>query len=72
MKLNNKILLIALLCIILIIFIVALIPSTTYDMEAEVLSYIGDDVYCEDANGNVWILIIEGYVLSYSIKHIRR
>ena len=72
MKLNNKILLIALLCIILIIFIVALIPSTTYDMEAEVLSYIGADVYCEDDNGNVLILIIEGYVLSYSIKHIRR
>lgn len=72
MKLNNKILLIALLCIILIIFIVALIPSTAYDIEAEVPFYIGDDVYCEDANGNVWIYIIEGYVLSYSIKHIRR
>ena len=72
MKLNNKILLIALLCIILIIFIVALIPSTTYDIEAEVPFYIGDDVYCVDANGNVWIFIIEGYVLSYSIKHIRR
>ena len=68
MKLNNKILLIALLCIILIIFIV----STAYDIEAEVPFYIGDDVYCEDANGNVWIFIIEGYILAYSIKRIRR
>ena len=68
MKLNNKILPIALLCIILIIFIV----STAYDIEAEVPFYIGDDVYCEDANGNVWIFIIEGYILAYSIKRIRR
>lgn len=63
MKLNNKILLIALLCIIIIIFVIALMPSTTYDIEAEVLFYIGDEVYCEDTNGNIWTFATEGYML---------
>lgn len=66
MKLENKFLLIALSCVILImatVLIVELTPPTTYDIEAEVLYYIGDDVYCEDTNGNIWTFTTEGYVL---------
>ena len=66
MKLENKFLLIALSFVILIIatvLIVELTPPTTYDIEAEVLFYISDDVYCEDTNGDVWTFTTEGYVL---------
>ncbi len=66
MKLKNINLPFVLICMILImgiILIVGLTPPTTYDIEAKVLYYIGDDVYCEDINGNVWTFTTEGYVL---------
>ena len=66
MKLKNINLPFVLICITLImgiILIVALAPPTTYDIEAEVLYYIGDEVYCVDTNGNVWAFTTEGYIL---------
>lgn len=68
MKIKNINLPFVLTCMILIIGIgiilgVALASPTTYDIEAEVLYYIGDDVYCEDTNGKVWTFTTEGYVL---------
>jgi hypothetical protein len=66
MKSKDIILPIALLCIILIMgsmLIVGLTPPTTYDIEAEVLFYVGDKVYCEDTNGDVWAFATEGYML---------
>jgi hypothetical protein len=67
MKSKDIILPITVLCMMVLIlstmFIVALTPRTTYDIEAEVLFYIGDEVYCEDTNGNVWAFTTEGYIL---------
>ena len=66
MRATNMLLTIALILLfltfIIIIFIVTA-PPTTYEVEAKVLYYISDKVYCEDTNGNIWAFTTEGYTL---------
>lgn len=66
MRENNKLLIIAVILVwltfIIMIFIVTA-PPTTYEVEAKVLYYISDKVYCEDTNGDIWAFTTEGYTL---------
>ena len=62
---NFKALVISTVCALVIsIGIILLLPSsTTYEVEAKVLYYISDKVYCEDTNGDIWAFTTEGYTL---------
>jgi hypothetical protein len=66
MRTINIVLTIALILLLLTYITVMVLVaalSTTYDIEAEVLYYIGDKVYCEDTNGHIWAFTAEGYIL---------
>ena len=66
MRAINILLTISLILIFLtyiILIFLAFAPPTTYEVEAKVLYYISDKVYCEDTNGDIWAFTTEGYTL---------
>lgn len=60
MRLKYKVLIIALICAIVII--AAITPSTTYNIEAEVIYQSSNIVYCKDINGQHWSFTTDDYI----------